>query len=315
MELSAGHLLVIDEELEASDVLALVNNRYPAAAPENDVLDVAADPTSGPPRRWRLTRNSTLTGPIALSAADRDRLRLDASASAGFLLKAPRDREPAPAPEWYADPDGLHTLFPQGMPNREEERMLSLLIDIARRLHLYVRLADEPGMDARFVVPDPEAAVDLYIYSPYWLTPEVLLERVRTMAPEAYVHEPKLSIDDNPHLTEKEKNDPVVLDGYSVVVPLGPVAGMLEIRVMVAEVLPSVIARATAEGQSQVEYHVHWLDEKEQRFSPAISDELRHARRDVLALVEGIGRELMQGVAGIGVDENGFLVAAAQLGD
>lgn len=315
MELSAGHLIVIDEDLEASDVLALVNNRYPTAAPEEGVMEVAAAELGGPARTWRLTRNSTLTGPIALTPADRERLRLDASAVAGFLLKAPRDREPAPAPEWYADADGLHTLFPQGMPNREEERMLSLLIDIARRLHLYVRLADEPGMDARFVVPDPEAAVDLYVYSPYWLTPEILLERVQAMVPDAYVHEPDLKIDDNPHLSAEEKEQPIVLDGYSIVVPLGPVAGMVTISIMVAEILPSVVRRSVPEGQDQVEYHVHWLDEKEMRFQPEPSEELRRARRDVLALVEAIGREIMQSVAGIGVDENGFLVAAGQLGD
>ena len=48
---------------------------------------------------------------------------------------------------------GLHAAFPEGMPDREEERVLSLLLAIASRLHTGVRLADEPGLPTRVIIP------------------------------------------------------------------------------------------------------------------------------------------------------------------
>src|SRR5699024_5867694 len=93
---------------------------------------------------------------------------------------------PISPPEWFADADGLHKAFPAGMPEREEERMLSLMLSIASRLHTGVRLADEPEMSTRVIVPDPDAKVDLYIYSPYWLEPNVALDFVRRHAPHAF---------------------------------------------------------------------------------------------------------------------------------
>ena len=42
-------------------------------------------------------------------------------------------------------PTDFMRLFRQDMPDREEERMLSLILAIASRLHTGVRLADEAG--------------------------------------------------------------------------------------------------------------------------------------------------------------------------
>ena len=64
--------------------------------------------------------------------------------------------------------------------------MLSLILAVASRLHTGVRLADEADLPTRVLVPDPEAKIDLYLYSSYWLEPDVALSLVRKHAPHAF---------------------------------------------------------------------------------------------------------------------------------
>src|SRR5699024_2772071 len=136
-----------------------------------------------------------------------------------------------------------------GMPEREEERMLSLMLSIASRLHTGVRLADEPDMSTRVIVPDPDAKVDLYIYSPYWLEPNVALDFVRRHAPHAFQQALPAPVAD---LLTRASIDvplfdpavPVILGGYALLFLLGDIseaAGGLVIRVMEAEWVPPII--------------------------------------------------------------------------
>ncbi|EKU48272.1 MULTISPECIES: hypothetical protein [Brevibacterium] len=307
-DLRGRHLLLLDAEIEVSDVLALVHNRLPDVPPrlnENDQV--------------RLSRHSRLSAGVDLDEATVAALEIPEWSRRAVVLDTPRDREPAPPPEWFEDADGLHEAFPAGLPDREEERALSLLISIASRLHLAIRLADEDGMGTRVLVPDPEAKVDLYLYSPYWLDPDVALSLVRTHAPHAFQQE--LPTPDAAVLAQTSLDDPlfdssapVVLDGYSLLIPLGEIdeaAGAIEIRVTEAEWVPPIV-RASTE-LPQIEYHVHWMDAEEVRYRPGHDRRFRQMRAEVAALVDRIGAELLSRSDGIGLDENGFLVTSAQL--
>ncbi|GAA0034373.1 hypothetical protein [Brevibacterium metallidurans] len=307
-DLRARHLLLLDEEIEVSDVLALVHNRLPDVAPRLGADD-----------QVRLSRHSRLLAGVDLDPAAVAALEIPDWTRHAVVLETPRDREPAPPPDWFEDADGLHEAFPKGLPDREEERALSLLIAIASRLHLAVRLADEAGMGTRVLVPDPEAKVDLYLYSPYWLEPEVALSLVRRHAPHAFQQE--LPTPDTAVLAQASLDDPlfdatapVILDGYSLLIPLGELdeaAGGIEIRVTEAEWVPPIV-RAAAE-LPQIEYHVHWMDTEEVRFRPGHDRRFRRMRAEVASLVDAIGAELLARSDGIGLDENGFLVTSAQL--
>src|SRR5699024_12827533 len=177
------------------------------------------------------------------------------------VIDSRRDRETVRPPDRYADADGLHKAFLAGMPEREEERMVSLMLSIATRLHTGVRLADEPEMSTRVIVPDPDAKVDLYIYSPYWLEPNVALDFVRRHAPHAF--QQALPTPDEDVLAQVSIDDPlfdpsapVILDGYALLVPLwrsAEAAGGLASRVMEAEWVPPIIAAHS--NSPQIEYH------------------------------------------------------------
>ncbi|WP_211978601.1 hypothetical protein [Brevibacterium sp. W7.2] len=307
-DLRVFHLLLLDAEVEVSDVLALVHNRLP---------DVPA--RLGDNGQVRLSRHSRLSAGVDLDPATAAALEVPEWATHAVVLDCPRDREPAPPPDWFADADGLHEAFPKGLPDREEERQLSLLLSIASRLHLAVRLADEDGLPTRVLVPDPDAKVDLYIYSQYWLEPEVALSVVRRHAPHAF--QQALPTPDAAVLAQATLDDPlfdatapVVLDGYSLLIPLGEIdegAGEIEIRVIEAEWVPPIIAASTAEPQ--IEYHVHWMDTEQLRYRPGRPRRFRRMRAEVADLVDRIGAELLSRSDGTGLDENGFLVTSGQL--
>lgn len=307
-DLRGFHLLLLDDGVEVSDVLALIHNKLPDLHPRLDEHG-----------QMRLSRHSRLSAGVALDPADAAALEVPEWARHAVVIDCPRDRQPTPPPDWHVDSDGLHEAFPAGMPDREEERMLSLFLSIASRLHTGIRLADEAELPTRVIIPDPDAKVDLYLYSPYWLEPAVALEFVRRHAPHAF--QQSLPTPDEEVLAQASIDDPlfdpsapVVLDGYALLVPLGEIAesaGSLEIRVMEAEWVPPIIAAHS--DAPQIEYHVHWMDTELRRYQPHLSRRFRRMRGEVARLTDAIGAELLVGSDGIGLDENGFLVTSRQL--
>ena len=307
-DLRGFHLILLDDAVEVSDVLALIHNKLPDLRPTLDEHG-----------QMRLSRHSRLSSGATLDSADAAALEVPDWAQHAIVIDCPRDRQPTPPPSWFADADGLHEAFPNGMPDREEERMLSLMLSVASRLHTGVRLADEPGLPTRVIIPDPEAKVDLYIYSSYWMEPPVALDFVRRHAPHAF--QQALPTPDEDVLAQASIDDPlfdpsapVILDGYALLVPLGEIdesAGSLEIRVMEAEWVPPIVAAHT--DAPQIEYHVHWMDTESNRYRPNQGRRFRRMRSKVAELTDSIGAELLVGSAGIGLDENGFLVTSRQL--
>ena len=315
--LAGEHLLIVDAGLEASDVIALLSNLYPRL-PE-PVAVAPATSTAPEVLRWRMTRHSALKGPIYLPAEVRNRLGLPDWADVVFALSCPRDREDAPPPEWYSDADGLERHFPDGLPEREEGRSLAALIALARRLHVAVRLADEAGRTNRIITPDPESHIDIFVYSPYWLAPDVLLTRLREMEPTADLPGP-LTPEQEARVSELidagivDPDEPVVLDGYEVTVSLdelGPAAGSIAVRVSVETALPRIVAEHL--GETAVCYHLTWIDTDDRRYDRHPGARLSNLRRTAAVRLEEMAASVISGTAGIAVDESGFLVTENQL--
>lgn len=315
--LAREHLLIVDAGLEASDVVALLSNLYPRL-PEPTV-EAPATRTAPEVLRWRMSRHSALKGPIYLPPAARARLGLPDWSDVVFALSCPRDREGAPPPDWYSDAEGFERHFPDGLPEREEDRSLRALIALARRLHVAVRLADEGPRTDRLVTPDPESHIDIAVYSPYWLAPDVLLSRLRTLEPAAALPGP-LTAEQEECISALaaeglvDPDEPVVLDGYEVTISLaelGPAAGDLVVRVGVETALPRIVAEHL--GDTAVSYQLMWLDAENRRYDSPLSPQLAQVRRAATARLEALAASVLSGTAGIAVDAGGFLVTENQL--
>ncbi|UZN03531.1 hypothetical protein [Cellulomonas sp. S1-8] len=133
-----------------------------------------------PARALRLARLSSLAGPYGIVAHDAIALGLPASTVMVWVLQAPRERGERPWPG--GDRDGLKRAFPDGLPIREEERVLQWLVAAARRLGGAVRT--QTGV---VLTPDPDAATDLTVLTDRWLEPAVVLAVVQTVQPRAYL--------------------------------------------------------------------------------------------------------------------------------
>ncbi len=192
------HLLALPEGVEPDEVEVLAASRFrnvrweEAAAPESTTrtgvlpavtaaLGIRAVGRQAPaPRALRLARLSSLAGPYRLDAHDAIALGLPASSVMAWVLQAPRERGERPWPG--GDRDGFKRAFPDGLPVREEERVLQWLVAAARRLGGAVRT--QTGV---VLTPDPDAATDLTVLTDRWLEPADVLAVVQRVQPRAYL--------------------------------------------------------------------------------------------------------------------------------
>lgn len=169
-DLRRYHLLLVPSTVSVTEVSRLVASRTRAG----DGLDRNGEARFG--------RSSRLFGPIELSMEDAVDADVPLPWTMVYALDAPVEREDPPLPD-LDDRDGFSAAFPEGMPWREEERGLRLIVGIARRLHGAVRVSGNAS--GRLIHPDPDRAMDVSILSPTWLDPEVTLSLVRRTRPDA----------------------------------------------------------------------------------------------------------------------------------
>ncbi|MBU4337695.1 MAG: hypothetical protein KJ548_14130 [Actinobacteria bacterium] len=190
----AHHLLALPPDVEPAELEALAVSRFGAVAweqietvaPRTGILPAvtsafgvrAVGARPAPVSRLRIGRQSGLVGPSAL--ADPVALGLPAYCDRAWLVETPRERGDPPF-AGGGDRDGLRRAFGAGLPVREEERVMRWLIASARRVGGAVRTAD----DGVVLTPDPDAAVDLTLYTTAQPTPEELLAHVRRVLPRA----------------------------------------------------------------------------------------------------------------------------------
>lgn len=286
MSYIAAHLLITDADTEPSDVRTLIGNVRPRAQ---------HDPDTG---LLRLSRHSLLEGPLDLDANDRRELGTQEGAVV-FALWGPTDREPK-----RPSGDGpLDEFFPHGLPEREEERNVDLLLALARRLHGSVRFAGEGA--ARTLTPDPDQHALFTVYSSYWLDPQLCAHTVAEIIDDVQAY-------DQFTLNQDfiSADEPIVLDGYSVTATLA--AGPdypAEVSVLVEHTLPEAVAQYAL--APLIAYQVRWIAPDTVGEDPARVDPATRAH--TIVELEHITAHLIRATAGIGVDADGFLVVESQL--
>lgn len=328
--LADSHLLGLGHDGSPEDLLALASDRFSAAA-----LLPGSDREPG---RLRLSRHSELIGPYLVDAATRSAVGLPPTVHQAWCVRCPRERGARPWPGG-GDRYGIARAFPDGLPVREEDRVVQWLVAAARRLGGVLVVA---GSGAT-LSPEPESAVDLTVWSDRWVEPAALLTAVRRAAPSAH-----LSSDDavewqGPAVTadavdifrgapvpggqgidevlsragladdalrawvhaEADAYDAAMLaappssDRFGVVADLGA-DGTLLVEAGPEEIRPPAAERAGA----TVAYLVHWepLDpEENERERPSFDQKV--ARRRAAEVVRAAARSVQTLVGGVVVDE------------
>lgn len=342
----ARHLLGLPAETLPDEVETLAASRFPGA--RWDVAPTDVD-LLAPPVRWarpgepgvlRLTESTVLVGPYAPGFRDGFGAGLPDGIEYVFDVSCARARGEGPYPGG-GDRDGLGRAFPVGLPVGEEGVVVDWLVAAARRLSGAVRLdlggAVSPDV---VVVPDPDANVDLTVYSDVWLEPEAAQALVRGVEPGAYLATDGLAWDgptgqsydpvalgirdltpDQLRTVQSRADDvdmaalsePMTLDGYGVVVELG-VDGVVVVEVGSEQVMPVVLQGLPWTAGGTLTYRVRWEPpdlEASQLESPPLAHVLSRSR--ALGVVGRVTAALHGAVGGEIADEDGFLVEPGEL--
>jgi hypothetical protein len=333
----ARHLLILPADVDAEEVETLAVSRFASARwellPEGvqPVLPVRkAAPDA--PGVLRISRHSTVTGPYAPLAS------FGPDAAMVFDVVCPRERGSSPL-VGGGDRDGIARAFPAGVPMRAEERTVTWLVAAARRLGGSLRLdvgnPDADGGAGILVQPDPEAAVDLCVYSDVWLEPNAALALVLRVHPKTTLatqgtswQGPPQGISEMPlyrgeklsaerrhqlHAAAEEYDIAAlsggsVLDGYGLLVDLGA-DGLIAVEIGGEEHLPLLLRDLPWTTEGAVAYRVRWEPpdlEDSQQEKPSTVHVM--ARGRVVGVIAQITRALYKAVGGEVADEAEFLL-------
>jgi len=357
------HLLALPDGIGPDEVEVLAASRFRAVRWEDAEPEPA--PTRGivgpvtaalgiravgstPVRALRVARLSTLTGPYRVTAQEAVALGLPPTTRVAYDVRCPRERGRPPYPG--GDRDGLKRAFPDGMPVREEERVLQWLVAAARRLGGSVRIGEREIV----LTPDVEASVDLTVLADRWVEPPDALAVVRTVAPQAHPPvgapwagplpgsgrealgwgaEPggaglRAALERHGVDDERERRrlgaeaaafDELMLAApppelaYGVLVDLG-LDGTVSVEVAEETELPLLLREVPWAAEGVVAYRVHWEPvDVEELEAERCSVEHRVARRRVAPLVQAITRALHARLGGEVVDEADFFIDPADL--
>jgi hypothetical protein len=334
LDLAFGHhLLVVGADVSREEVEALALSWFPRAAALGEHAILLAD-------------DAVLTGPWTVSDGDRRALRLPAHATQVYLLRCPVQRAGPPPPE-LVDPAGLSGAFRSGMPFGLEAESVTFLLAAARRLGGALRVAGSGSV----LAPDPDAEVNLWVYSPVWLDPDALVAVVAPVLPSfglaMELGEP--IVPPTPPASPGEPGDasdgdrpPGVADGLEAgarawlhaeaaafdaaalaepptLAAFGGVAqlgedGMIEVTVEGEELVPLVLQGLDWAQDGVITYAVRWWPtDPAAQYAPDPGEAFRAARARVRALVERTVRAVHAAVGGEVADESGFLVDPASL--
>jgi hypothetical protein len=336
------HVLVLPAGVEAEEIEALAVSRFSAAGWES-VPEAGRPPARGRwsaprvvPRVLRLSRHSRLTGPFVLHPEDAVRLGVPMSSVTAFIVQTPHERGERPYPG--GDRFGVNRAFPDGVPVRDEARVIAFLVAAARRVGGALRIA-ETGV---VLAPDVQAEPDLTVYSDVWLAPTAALAVMQGVTPGA-----RLAMDpvpwagpppgtgeypENPpvatamaeparrHLhAEADAYDlaalaaPVELSGYGVQADLG-VDGLLVLEVAGEEALPLVLQALPWADGGAVAYRVRWEPPDFQELElerPSLAHRVARARAQ--PFLSALARQVHHAVGGEVADAGDFLVDPADL--
>ncbi|GEL94125.1 hypothetical protein [Cellulomonas composti] len=200
-DLRRRHLLALPADVEPDEVEVLAASRFGAARWEQETQPARGRPLTAAfgirlpaavpaATVLRLSRHTTLVGPYAVTAQDAAALGLPGATTQAYSVFCTRERGERPYPG--GDRYGLKRAFPDGLPVREEERVMLWLVACARRLGGAVRVGESGGPLA-VLVPDMESAIDLTVFAPGFVEPTETLTLVQRVLPRARLSAPEHS--------------------------------------------------------------------------------------------------------------------------
>ena len=349
----ARHLLALPGDVVVDEVEVLALSRFAATRWEvvpRDMpgADVPMGRMAGPGETGvlRLSRHSSLSGPYAPAGHGFDP-GLPSGTAIVFDVVCPRERWDDPVPPGSGDKDGLARSFPAGLPNREEERVVTWLIATARRLGGHVRLdvgglwpdADgngtHPAGTGVVLTTDPGAAVNLTVYSDVWLDPQACHRVIQAVHPRAHLATEGAPYQGPPAgIAERELypgeqldadlrraihaaaddydiaalQEPHVLDGFGVTIDLG-LDGWVTVEVAGEDVVPLLLRDLPWVQTGCVAYRITWdpPDIVDANLERPSHTHLV-ARKRSAELVARVARALWEAAGGEIADESDFLV-------
>ncbi|RRC95829.1 hypothetical protein [Schaalia canis] len=317
------HLFAVSEEVEGDELEALAVSIWDEAQWVE-------------PGRLKLTGDSYLQGPWSIEGELSVSLGLPTHLSRIWILECSTLRGRAPSPE-LIERDEWARAFPDGLPLGLEHKSLLALARMARRLAGAVRIFGSGVV----MMPDPESAVHMAVYSPRWIDPAELLERLlpdfpqivdsRDIPVEARVAASPREVrriasvmagvkpmsEEVAEVLQKAREEaarqPLVVDGYALVSPVAG-GGKLTIEVRRVPSPPRVLRWEPWTSGVIVEYRLRWIpSEGVQAIAAALDKDITAEfafERTVAAVdVEKAAVAVATLTGGSLIDEDGFLIA------
>lgn len=264
------HLLLVDDVVTTDDVDSLVRSHYPQAWwPAPDT--VVLEP------------GVELTGPWTVGPELRRRLDAPAWAERAWFTVCPQERG-TEVPEALRGLDALMDAYPFAAPEGVELRTLMFLRAAARRIAGAIHLAGT----AVVLEPDPESAVDVSVHAPTYAEPDQVRRAIGR--------------DDATLAGRTRRSWQLVMPAE----PLGP--GSLTVTSERHPVPPLALAGLPWAIPGTRGYEVRWHAPEDFLRGP-LSLAQRRARTRVTEEVERIAGAIAALTDGVGVDDDGFLVA------
>ncbi len=248
------------------------------------------------PGELRLAQGATLQGPWTLTEENKTKLGLakDSELTQAYELHAPIQRGSAP-PEDVKRFSTMARAFPNGMPVGLEERVLSVLHQMARRLGGTIKVAGSEML----LTPDPESSVNLRVYASSWLSPEDALELMGPHLPSVRQAGPAPEASSGP---------------YALLAPAGRRSQIL-IGVREEQIVPRALRWEMWAKEKVFLYEVIWAapeDLMDLAIAPTRAGRLERrqatrAAETAAALLQHVLCSPQRGGAAI-IDEDGFLV-------
>lgn len=248
------------------------------------------------PGEMSLAPGITLRGPYPLTAAQTQALDLPSRRSSAYAVRVEGGPDRA-APARDVDPqDEIARAFPRGKPVGDELLVARWLVAAARHARGAV-LVDGDGLP---VVPDPQAAVNLSLFSAYALSAEKALALVRTVAVQAQLAATTATLDGPQEYWLRVET---------------PYDGSVTVGFHRTDALPLVLSTLPWRDSGPFAYRVRWDPGTEEEYGLERPSQLHVIARTRMApLVNRVTQALHTAVAGVVVDEGGFMRDASYLG-
>lgn len=331
---SSGRLL--DAEKAASHHLFAVSDEVDGDELEALAVSIWDEAKWVEPGRLKLTGDAYLQGPWSIDGELSVALGLPTHLSHIWLLECSPLRGRAPSPD-VIERDEWARAFPDGLPLGLEHKSLLALARMARRLAGALRISGS-GL---VMMPDPDSAVHMAVYSPRWIDPAELLDCLQSEFPqimdsrdipvEARVASSPREVrriasvmagvkpmsEEVAQVLQKAREEaarqPMVVDGYALVSPVAG-GGKLTIEVRRVPSPPRVLRWEPWTNGVIVEYRLRWIPSGGVKAIAAaldkdISAEFAFERTVAAVDVERAAVAVATLTGGSLIDEDGFLIA------